>query len=94
VDHQCRRLDRDSDRIPATSEPLIKGMIGVMTRRLAPAGNPGLSREAFSAAYSERSAASGRPTIERTSEAAVSNQRRALTELADTLDLPELAALP
>jgi transposase len=34
----CRRLDRDYERLPATSEAMVKwAMIGVMTRRLAPA---------------------------------------------------------
>lgn len=33
----CRRLDRDYERLPATSEAMVKwAMIGVMTRRLAP----------------------------------------------------------
>ncbi|MCA1697570.1 MAG: IS5 family transposase [Actinobacteria bacterium] len=33
----CRRLDRDYERLPATSEAMIKwAMIGLMTRRLAP----------------------------------------------------------
>ena len=35
---RCRRLARDYERLPATSEALIKwSMIGIMTRRLAPA---------------------------------------------------------
>ena len=35
---RCRRLARDYERLPATSEALIKwAMIGIMTRRLAPA---------------------------------------------------------
>jgi transposase len=34
---RCRRLARDYERLPATSEALIKwSMIGIMTRRLAP----------------------------------------------------------
>ena len=34
----CRRLDRDYERLPETSEAMVKwAMIGVMTRRLAPA---------------------------------------------------------
>lgn len=33
----CRRLDRDYERLPETSEAMVKwAMIGVMTRRLAP----------------------------------------------------------
>jgi len=34
----CRRLDHDYERLPATSEAMVKwAMIGLMTRRLAPA---------------------------------------------------------
>jgi len=37
----CRRLDRDYERLPATSEAMVKwAMIGVMTRRLAPGPGP------------------------------------------------------
>lgn len=33
----CRRLDRDYERLPATSEAMVKwAMVGIMTRRLAP----------------------------------------------------------
>ena len=33
---RCRRLTRDYERLPATSEAFIKwAMIGIMTRRLA-----------------------------------------------------------
>jgi len=33
----CRRLDRDYERLPETSEAMVKwAMIGIMTRRLAP----------------------------------------------------------
>ncbi len=35
---RCRRLDRDYERLPASSEAMIKwAMIGLMTRRLSPA---------------------------------------------------------
>ena len=35
---RCRRLARDHERLPATSEAFIKwSMIGIMTRRIAPA---------------------------------------------------------
>jgi transposase len=34
---KCRRLDRDYERLPATSMAMVKwAMIGLMTRRLAP----------------------------------------------------------
>ena len=34
---RCRRLDRDYERLPETSEALVKwAMIGLMARRLAP----------------------------------------------------------
>jgi len=34
---KCRRLDHDYERLPATSEAMVKwAMIGLMTRRLAP----------------------------------------------------------
>lgn len=34
---RCRRLDRDYERLPATSEAMVKwAMVGLMTRRLAP----------------------------------------------------------
>ncbi len=34
---RCRRLDHDYERLPATSEAMVKwAMIGIMTRRLAP----------------------------------------------------------
>ena len=35
---RCRRLDRDYERLPTTSEVMIKwAMIGIVTRRLEPA---------------------------------------------------------
>lgn len=35
---KCRRLDRDYERLPRTSEAMVKwAMVGLMTRRLAPA---------------------------------------------------------
>ena len=34
---KCRRLDRDYERLPTTSEAMVKwAMVGLMTRRLAP----------------------------------------------------------
>jgi transposase len=34
---KCRRLDRDYERLPATSIAMVKwAMVGLMTRRLAP----------------------------------------------------------
>jgi transposase len=34
---RCRRLGRDYERLPATSEAMVKwAMIGIMTRRLEP----------------------------------------------------------
>jgi len=35
---RCRRLDRDYERLPQNAEAMVKwSMIGLMTRRLAPA---------------------------------------------------------